>query len=104
MAKKAKKTKKRTLSKEHRAKISAAATQRHAKRRSTAAAQRANFAKPGPQKPARKTRVLKNGRAPEGVHVLRRNGNGRDLIECNADEVLQALRDVRAARKIFCSA
>ncbi len=58
----------------------------------------------GTPAPSRKRakRVMKNGRAPEGVHVLRRNGNGRDLIECNADEVLQALRDVRAARKIFC--
>jgi hypothetical protein len=90
--------KKRKLTQEHKDKISAA----HTKRRKTKAAQRANHAKPGPQKPARRRRAVKNGRAPEGIHVLRRNGGGKDLVECNANEVMEAVRILRKIKELVC--
>lgn len=78
------------------------AISRAAKRRKTKTVQRANHAKPSPKKPTRVTRVVKNGRAPEGIHVLRRNGNGRDLVECDVNEVLEAVRILRKIKEMVC--
>jgi hypothetical protein len=93
----AEKPKKRKLTPEHKAKISAAATRRHAKNRSATLEK----ATKGVVKKRRKT--MRNGRAPAGVHVLRRNSDGRDLVECNAGEVLEALRIVRKIKEMVGS-
>lgn len=91
----ARKAKKRPLTKEHRAKLSAAATRRHAGRRGKAP-------RSEPARVAKKR--LKNGRAPDGTHVLRRNGKGQDIIECDANEVLEALRVMRKIKQMICKA
>lgn len=96
----AKKAKKRKLTQAHKDAISAS----HAKRRKEKASSRAASVSASAGGPTqRRRRVLKNGRAPEGVHVLRRNGNGKDLIECNADEVLKALRVFRRIEEMVCT-
>jgi hypothetical protein len=89
MAKKAKKVTSK-LSKEHREKISASMKLRHAQQRSRAAASRDEV-----------KRMRKKSRSPGGIRVLTRNGNGKDIIQADADEVILAVRAMKEIRKFL---
>lgn len=52
--------------------------------------------------PRKHARVLKNARAPDGVHVLSRIGGGKDIVQCNAVELMEALRVLRKIKQMVC--